>query len=53
MILIICCTSKQFYALNGIGVYISEIIPITKWFSLEMWGTKKTKIGGTSHLGGA
>ena len=44
MILIIGCTSKPSYALNDFGVYISEIIPTTKWFRLEMWGDKK-KLG--------
>jgi hypothetical protein len=41
MILIIGCTSKPSYALNGFGVYISEIISTAKWFRLEMWGDKK------------
>jgi hypothetical protein len=46
MILIIGCTSKPSYTLNGFGVYISEAIPTAKWFRLEMWGTKKIKLGG-------
>jgi hypothetical protein len=41
MILIIGCTSKLSYALNGFGVYTSETIPTAKWFRLEMWGGKK------------
>jgi hypothetical protein len=41
MILIIGCTSKLSYALNGFGVYTSETIPTAKWFRLEMWGEKK------------
>jgi hypothetical protein len=46
MILIISCTSKHSCALNDFGVYICEIIPTAKWFSLEMCGDKK-KFGGT------
>ena len=59
MILIIGCTSKPSYTLNCFGVYISETIPTTKWFSLEMCGDKKKIWGHKSsgecvrNLGGA
>jgi hypothetical protein len=59
MILIIGCTSKPSYALNGFRVYISETIPTAKWFKLEMWGTKNNNLGAqviwgcVRNLGGA
>ena len=53
MILIIGCTSKPFYALNGFGVYISETIPTPKWFRLDMWGDKKNKNWGHKSSGDA
>jgi hypothetical protein len=33
-------------------VHISETIPTTKWFRIEMWRRERKKIGGQKSYGG-